>query len=87
MGFVWGAVLGTITTTIFYFVDPDEVEQPDQKKHWYSAPLGAKLCDRLCFPAILALETPQPVQAKDANEEQVIEPDENNNEEQPLLRS
>ena len=51
--FVWGVLLGTINTIIFWFVDPDEEEadaaQQDTAQRWHNGPIGARLCDWLCF--------------------------------------
>jgi hypothetical protein len=58
--FVWGVLLGTINTIIFWFVDPDEEDrdaaQQETVQHWHNGPIGggqagwgALLCDRLMF--------------------------------------
>lgn len=70
--FVWGTFLSVVTTTIFYFIDPDEddrlkrvaqaraqgtaeEEEPEVLSDaWYHGPVGAALCDRLCFPGVFA---------------------------------
>ena len=70
MMFVWGTILSVATTTIFYFIDPDEDErlaklakakaegaddddaEEGEPGAFYHGPVGAHMCDRLCFPAV-----------------------------------